>query len=339
MNAEFMSAEYLLPLIFAALLGLAVIVYVILDGYDLGVGILMGFNKKQKDRDLMISSIGPFWDANETWLVLAVGILLVAFPLAQGDILGELYLPIFVMIMGLIFRGAAFDFRVKVHACYKNAWDLAFTLGSLISSMAQGYMLGRYITAFEDTQNAFVFSAIVAILLPIGYCLLGSCWLIMKMEGDLFKKSVTQSKILLYAILACMVLVSVITPLMNERIAKSWFSYPNILFLAPVPALSLCVVAWMHRLLCKIDILNSKYHVLPIIIASLIFLLCFYGIAWDIFPYIVPNKLTIWEAAAHVDSLIVILIGVIIVLPFLLGYTAFSYFVFRGKTSESLSYH
>ncbi len=330
--------DYFLPLIFAILLGVAVLVYVILDGYDLGVGILVGLNTKQKHRDLMIASIGPFWDANETWLVLAVGILLVAFPFAQGYIMAQLYLPTFVMIIGLIFRGVAFDFRVKVHSIYKKTWDMVFALGSLLTSAAQGYMLGRYVMAFEDSVSSCIFSLFVAMLLPIGYSFLGSCWLILKMDGDLFKKSVEQCRKLLLTVLACLAAVSIITPLISDYVYKSWFSLHGFFIFLPMIVLSAIAMLYLYKFLVRIEEFGGKLHELPIIVAALIFFLCFNGAAWNFFPYMVPGKWTIWEVAASTESLIVIFVGAIIVLPFLLGYTIFAYRVFRGKTSEELGY-
>ncbi|MDZ5761864.1 Cytochrome d ubiquinol oxidase subunit 2 [Candidatus Cyrtobacter comes] len=330
--------DYFLPLIFAILLGVAVLVYVILDGYDLGVGILVGLNKKQKHRDLMVLSIGPFWDANETWLVLAVGIVLVAFPFAQGYIMAQLYLPTFVMIIGLIFRGVAFDFRVKVHSAYKKTWDIVFSLGSLLTSAAQGYMLGKYIMAFEESYVSYAFSILIALLLPIGYSLLGSCWLILKMEGDLFKESVALCRKLLLVVLICMIMVSIITPLVSEYVYRSWFSSHGFFLFLPMLVLSALAMLYLRKFLLKIEDFGGKLHELPIIVAALIFFLCFNGAAWNFFPYMVPGKWTIWEVAASTESLTATFIGVVIVLPFLLGYTVFAYRVFRGKTSKEMSY-
>ena len=231
MISEMIETGTWLPYLFAFLMGFSMLVYGLLDGYDLGVGMLSGTTKYRAEKDTMIASIGPFWDANETWLVLGVGILLVAFPKAHGVILGQLYLPVFIMLVGLIFRGVAFDFRSKSQSKYHIWWDRAFAIGSLVTALAQGYMLGSYIVGFDSSFGSIVFSCLVSIGVAIGYCLIGANWLIMKTEGQLQRKSVRWAKLSLYGAVACIFLVSVGTPAASLRIFEKWFAYPNIFYL------------------------------------------------------------------------------------------------------------
>jgi cytochrome bd ubiquinol oxidase subunit II len=215
----------LLPLIFMAVMGLSLLAYVILDGYDLGVGMLLPW-ASDADKDVMISSIGPFWDANETWLVLGVGVLLVAFPAAHGVVLQALYLPVMLMLVGLTLRGVAFDFRVKVHADHKGRWNKLFFAGSALASAAQGWMLGSYITAFDSGPIGLLFSAGIAIALPAAYTLLGAGWLIMKTEGDLQLKAVAWGRSVLLPMVVAMVAISVATPLVSRTVFDKWFGFP-----------------------------------------------------------------------------------------------------------------
>ena len=233
----FANGEWL-PLSFAALMGLSMLIYTVLDGYDLGVGILMK-RAMDAEKDRMIGSIGPFWDANETWLVLGVGLLLVAFPKAHGIILSSLYLPVAIMLIGLTLRGVAFDFRAKAKIAHKNAWNNAFFAGSLITAMAQGYMLGSYIVGFEQSFAAIAFSFLVGLCVAAGYCLIGACWLIMKTEGELQRKSVRWARISLWATMLAIALISISTPLVSERIFKKLYREDGmVLFSSDVITLS-----------------------------------------------------------------------------------------------------
>ncbi|RWF63401.1 cytochrome d ubiquinol oxidase subunit II, partial [Mesorhizobium sp.] len=224
----------LLPLIFAGLMGLAILIYVILDGFDLGIGILFAA-ADDHEQDTMIAAIGPFWDANETWLVLAVGLLLVAFPLAHGTILSALYIPVFVLLVGLILRGVAFDFRAKVPAGSKHRWNRIFFLGSAVASLAQGYMLGVYVLGLDVGLGGIAFGALVALCLSAAYAAMGSAWLIYKTEGELQKKAVRWLRTALVLAALGMVAVSLATPFASPRIFDKWFLFPEILYLSPLP--------------------------------------------------------------------------------------------------------
>ncbi|MDF1747304.1 MAG: cytochrome d ubiquinol oxidase subunit II [Alphaproteobacteria bacterium] len=322
-----------LPLVFAGLMGLSILIYVILDGYDLGIGMLM-IIAEEDEKDRMIASIGPFWDANETWLVLAVGLLLVAFPAAHGTILTALYLPVALMLIGLILRGVAFDFRAKVSPPKKPLWNTLFFLGSLIAALSQGFMLGMYVMGLDWTLNHVLFSGLIACCLAAAYMTIGSTWLIYKMENALQKKAVTWAKRALIFTAIGMGAISLATPLVSSRIFDKWFSFPEILALAPLPigagALFLALVLTLRKLPKEGD----RHSWLPLILTGGIFVMGFLGLAYSFYPYVVPEKLTIYEAAAAPESLLIILFGTLFVLPVILIYTAFAYSVFRGKATD-----
>ncbi|MDB5491154.1 MAG: Cytochrome d ubiquinol oxidase subunit [Micavibrio sp.] len=331
--SEIISSGAWLPLAFAGLMGLSMLIYAVLDGYDLGVGILMR-RADDAEQDMMVASIGPFWDANETWLVLGVGLLLVAFPAAHGVILGHLYLPTAFMLIGLILRGVSFDFRAKVKTGHKHFWNNAFFAGSLIMALAQGYMLGYYILGFQEGWGAFVFSGLVGVCMAAGYALIGACWLIMKTEGPLQIKAILWARQASWATIAGIILVSAATPLVSTRIFDKWFEFPNILFLAPIPLVTgalVCGLEWVLRSLPK-D--KDRRAWVPFAMTVGIYVLCFIGLAYSFYPFIVPDQLTITEAASGHDSLLIILAGALVVVPAILGYTAFSYYIFRGKAGE-----
>jgi cytochrome d ubiquinol oxidase subunit II len=328
----FANGEWL-PLSFAALMGLSMLIYAVLDGYDLGVGILMK-RATDSEKDRMIGSIGPFWDANETWLVLGVGLLLVAFPKAHGIILSSLYLPVAIMLIGLTLRGVAFDFRAKAKTTHKNAWNNAFFAGSLITALAQGYMLGSYILGFQQSIAAVAFSLLVGLCVAAGYCLIGACWLIMKTEGVLQRKSVRWARVSLWATMLAIALISISTPLVSERIFDKWFSFPNIVLLAPIPLITAALVIALEVLLRQLPKPNDRWCWVPFVTTIGIFVLCFHGLAYSFYPYIVPDQLKITEAASAPESLMIILIGALIVLPVLIGYTFLAYKIFHGKAKE-----
>jgi len=325
-----------LPYTFAFLMGLSMLIYAVLDGYDLGVGILSD-NADEKEKDRMIASIGPFWDANETWLVLGVGLMLVAFPAAHGVILTELYLPVAIMLFGLIFRGVAFDFRAKVPYQKKWKWNLAFYLGSLLTALSQGYMLGSYIMGFENTPIAILFSILIALAVASGYCLIGACWLIMKCEGGLQKKAIKWAKYHLVNTAIGLCLISLTTPLISERIFNKWFSLPEMLWLAPIPIATAGLIVLLYTLLRKMPLKNDRYCWTPLVTTTGIYILSFAGLAYSFFPYIIPGEMTIVEAASAPSSLMIMLVGALIVLPILIGYTILAYVIFHGKAKD-LSY-
>ncbi|MFT7086809.1 MAG: cytochrome d ubiquinol oxidase subunit II [Rickettsiales bacterium] len=327
----------IMPIIFAGLMGLSILIYVILDGYDLGIGMLMVKSSK-KEKDVMISSIGPFWDANETWLVLAVGLLLVAFPAAHGVILGELYLPTALMLFGLIMRGVSFDFRAKAEDRYQHIWDQWFIAGSFLTSLTQGYMLGLYIVGFERSFVNVCFSLLVGVCLSASYCLVGSVWLILKTEGELQKKAINFAKIFLWLGVLEIFLISIATPFASARIFDKWFSMPNFLYLAPIPIFAGALFLYLNQLLKTLPRKNDQKCWLPFLLVMLIFVVGFAGLAYSFFPYIIPGSTTIWEAASFPQSLKIILVGTLVVLPTILIYTFFVHKIFWGKTTQ-LTYY
>ncbi len=322
-----------LPFTFAALMGVSILIYVILDGFDLGVGVLFPF-ATDEEKDTMVASIGPFWDANETWLVLAIGLLLVAFPSAHGTILTALYLPVAIMLIGLILRGVAFEFRVKAPTPHKRLWNWAFFGGSLLTSLAQGYMLGKYVMGLEFTLGTWAFSAITAVFLTVAYSFIGACWLILKTEYTLQAKAVDWAKGGIWGVVIGFGAISLVTPLVSPRIFDKWFSLPEILWLAPLPILSGVVFYLLWRSLNALPNATDKGAILPFICAITLFTLAFGGLAYSFYPYVVPEKLTIYEAASAPESLMIILVGTIFVLPMIGGYTALAYTVFKGKAAE-----
>lgn len=328
--------EYWLPIIYMAAMGLALLIYVILDGYDLGVGMLLPL-ADEPQKDIMVASIGPFWDANETWIVLGVGILLIAFPQAHGIVLTELYLPVTIMLMGLILRGVAFDLRVKAGDHRKALWNRAFFAGSLIAAMAQGWMLGAYVTGLQSTAMSWWFAALIALTLPALYLLLGCGWLLIKTEGELQRKARYWASRAIWPMVLGLLLVSVATPLVSQTIAAKWFSRPNALILAPIPLLSLLAFIGMLLLLRQESCLQDRRAWWLYALTVLICLMASLGLGFSLFPNIVIDRLTIWEAAASVDSLQFTLVGVVLTLPVIIVYTIFVYRIFGGKAT-ALSY-
>jgi len=326
----------ILPLIFAALLGASILLYVVLDGFDLGVGLLFPF-AGEAERDRMIASIGPFWDANETWLVLAIGILLVAFPVAHGDILTALYLPVAVMLIGLILRGVAFEFRAKAPLGHKRPWDGAFWAGSLMTALAQGFMLGMYIMGLSWTWATVAFSALTAGALAVAYSFIGAGWVILKTDGALQRKAIRWAQGGIWGVVLGMGAVSVATPLVSPRIFAKWFSFPEIVTLAPLPLMSGLLVALLWLALRRLPTVNDSFAWFPFVGAVVLMVLGFFGMAYSFYPYIVPEQLTIREAAASPESLAIILVGTLVVLPMIIAYTVLAYVIFRGKATK-LSY-
>jgi cytochrome d ubiquinol oxidase subunit II len=334
--------EAYLPYIWAGLIAAAVALYVILDGFDLGIGILFPVARKQEHRNAMINSIAPFWDGNETWLVLGGGGLWVAFPNAYAVIMPALYLPVIVMLLALIFRGVSFEFREVARANHRR-WDYAFAGGSILAAFSQGVILGGLIQGITVVDGRFAggpfdwltpFALMSGLGLVAGYALLGATWLVLRTEGSLAEYSRRQARILLFVVLGFIALVSLWTPLAIERISTRWFSTPNIYFLWPVPLFTalLALLVWRG--------LEGKKEVAPFIGSVGLFLLCYLGLAISTFPYMVPPSMTVVEAAAVPASQIFTLIGTIFMLPIILGYTAFVYWTFlRGKVVVGESYH
>jgi cytochrome d ubiquinol oxidase subunit II len=322
-----------LPWTFAALMGVSILIYVVLDGFDLGVGLLMPL-AEEKEKDRLVASIGPFWDANETWLVLAIGLLLVAFPPAHGAILTALYLPVFIMMVGLILRGVSFELRAKAPLSQKRMWNAAFFAGSLLASMSQGFMLGMYIMGLTWTLAHVAFALLTAVFLTVGYSFIGAAWLIWKAEGALQKRAIGWAKGGIWGLVLGIGAISLATPFVSTRIFDKWFSFPSFVYLSPLPIISALLVAFLWWQLARLPLKNDRWSWTPFAAAMALFTLAFFGMAYSFYPYVVPEKITIYEAAAALESLVIILLGTIFVLPAILGYTVLSYYIFRGKATE-----
>ena len=332
--------EWYLPIIWAGLIGTAVAMYVILDGFDLGIGILFPFAANDRERDQMMRSVAPFWDGNETWLVLGGAGLLVAFPRAYAVIMPALYLPVIVMLLALVFRGVAFEFRTVSNS--KTWLNVAFASGSTLAAFSQGVILGGLIQGVKVEKGAYAggplewatpFAFLCGLAIIAGYGLLGATWLVMKTEGPVAGRARGQAKIMLLAVLVFMGTVSLWTPMMEPRIAGRWFSLPNFYFLWPVP-----VVTALVALACWRWIARGR-DVPPFLAAIALFLLGYLGLVISNFPYLVPPSLTVWDVAAAPASQIFMLLGTLFLLPMILGYIAFIYWLFRGKVREGESYH
>ena len=328
--------ETWLPLLFVAIMGLALLIYIVLDGFDLGIGLLLPL-ADEAEKNRMIASIGPFWDANETWIVLGVGILLIAFPRAHGMILSTLYLPVTLMLMGLILRGVAFDFRIKAGLSKRSLWNRLFFTGSLVAAMAQGWMLGMYVMGLDYHSVSIGFSIAIALALPAFYVMLACAWLFTKAEGSLFDKAVRWARWTLLPAGLGLLLISVATPIASDAIADKWFSLPAGIGLLPIPLTTLIafsVVAWF---IWNKALLQAGYGWVVFAALAVICLMCTLGLAYSIYPDIIIGKLSLWEAVAATNSLLFVLTGVAITVPMILGYTITVYRVFRGRAGE-LSY-
>jgi len=332
--------EWYLPVIWATLIGTAVAMYVILDGFDLGIGILFPFAENERERDQMMRTIAPFWDGNETWLILGGGGLWVAFPRAYAVIMPAFYLPVIVMLLALVFRGVAFEFRTVSRS--KIWWNRAFAIGSALAAFSQGVILGGLIEGVPVRDGAYAggalhwatpFALLCGLALIAGYGLLGATWLVMKTEGPVAERARVQSRRFLFAVLIFMVAVSIWTPLAEPRIAARWFSLPNFYFLWPVPVVTALVAfaAWYW--------IGKRRDAPPFLATIVLFLLGYLGLVISNFPYLVPPSLTVWETAAAPASQIFMLIGTVFLLPIILGYIGFIYWLFRGKVREGESYH
>jgi cytochrome d ubiquinol oxidase subunit II len=330
-----------LPLIWAFLIAFAVLAYVLLDGFDLGVGILFPFVQGERHRDDMMNSIAPVWDGNETWLVLGGGGLFAVFPLAYAIIMPALYAPIIVMLLGLIFRGVAFEFRWKTKRG-QFLWDWAFAGGSTIAAFAQGIALGALVQGISVSDRAYAggwwdwatpFSLLTGVALVVGYALLGATWLIWKTENHVQRRAYAIALWLAPATLALIGIVSAWTPLLNSVYMQKWFSWPHLLLAVPVPTLVLVTAFILYKSLME------RRELTPFLASLSLFVLCFFGLGISFYPHIVPNSVTIWEAAAPDNSLAFLLVGAGVLLPVILVYTAYSYWVFRGKVNASGGYH
>jgi cytochrome d ubiquinol oxidase subunit II len=329
-----------LTLIWAFIIVLAVFIYVVLDGFDLGVGILFRTFKVGPERDTAMNSIAPVWDGNETWLVMGGGGLLAAFPLAYGLILSAMYAPIMVILLALVFRGVAFEFRWRDPA-HRAFWDVAFSGGSLLAAFAQGVVLGALLQGVAVQDRAYAggwwdwltpFSLLTGASVVVAYGLLGATWLVMKAQGALQQQARRQAIWLGAATLTSIVLVSLATPFLSAAYFDRWLTWPSVLAVAPVPVL-VALASWAF-----VRSLRAGRELAPFLLTLFVFFLCFVGLGISVFPYVVPGAVTIWEAATDRSSQVFMLWGTAVVLPMILGYTAWSYWVFRGKTGAE-GYH
>lgn len=327
-----------LPLIWGGIIAIAIFLYVLLDGFDLGVGILFPFAPSEECRHKMMNSIAPFWDGNETWLVLGGGGLLAAFPLAYAILLPAFYIPITLMLLGLIFRGIAFEFRFKATTINtRKIWDYSFHFGSLTAAFFQGLILGSYVQGVAAKGRAFAggsfdwlsaFSVMTGIALIWGYALLGSTWIIMKTDSNTQQWARKISLFILLWVAFFMTLVSLWVPFLKDEIFHRWFSLPNLLYLSPVPLLTAGAFLALYLNLMK------KKEIIPFFLSISLFSLGYLGLAISLWPWIIPYHVSLWDAAADPRSLSLMLVAVVLFLPFVLGYTGYVYYIFRGKSSK-----
>ncbi|HDS6852860.1 TPA: cytochrome d ubiquinol oxidase subunit II [Enterobacter cancerogenus] len=332
-----------LSLIWFVIIVFATLMYIVMDGFDLGIGILFPAIPDADDRDVMVNTVAPVWDGNETWLVLGGAALFGAFPLAYAVIIDALTIPLTLMLIGLIFRGVAFEFRFKATPAHRPFWDKAFIGGSILATFTQGITVGAVINGFAVTGRAYSggpfdwltsFTLFCGVGLVVAYALLGSTWLVMKSEHALQRRMRQLSKRLLIALLAIIAAVSVWTPLSYPAIAARWFSLPNLWFLLPVPALVLLLSVLQWRCLN-----NDDSHSRPFILTLGLIFLGFSGLGISIWPHIIPPSITLWQAAAPAQSQGFMLVGALLIIPVILVYTFWSYYVFRGKVQHGEGYH
>ncbi len=336
-----MSITFDLAFVWFAIIGLAVLLYVTMDDFDLGVGILFPFIKEEKKRDIMTNTIAPVWDGNETWLILGGGGLYAVFPLAYSVALTALYAPLIAMLLALVFRGVAFEFRFKDPA-HKPFWDFAFSGGSAVATFSQGIVLGAFVQGIQVDGRLYAggwfdwltpFSIFCGFALLIGYALLGAAWLVIKTEGNLQSRCYELIVPLAFGVLVAIGVVSLWTPLLNADIAFRWFSWPNLLYFSPVPVLVLLTAVALFRAV----VLRQETQ--PFVYALVLFVLSFIGLGISLFPNIIPPDITFQEAAAPPESLGFLLVGAAVLLPVILAYTAYGYWVFRGKVRGDEGYH
>ena len=327
--------------IWAFIIAFAVFVYVVMDGFDLGLGMLFPLFPSKADRDVIMNSVAPVWDGNETWLVLGGGGMMAAFPLAYAVLMPALYTPMIAMLVGLVFRGVAFEFRWRTQST-RNHWDIAFAGGSLLATLAQGVALGAILQGVHVEARHYAggwwdwltpFSVLTGVALVVGYCLLGATWLVMKTEDELRDEAYRLSWWLLFAMLGIIGAVSIATPFLHIQYTQRWFTWPNVILTAPVPIAVAAVTALLLRSLA------NKQDYQPFFLSLALFALSYAGLGISMWPYIVPQSITIWQAASPKNSQVFMLFGVAVLIPLILGYTAWAYWVFRGKVRHGSGYH
>lgn len=330
-----------LALVWAGLIAFAVLAYVVLDGFDLGVGILFPFMPGERERDVLMNSVAPVWDGNETWLVLGGGGLFAVFPLAYAIIMPALYAPVIALLLGLVFRGVAFEFRFKTQRG-RFLWDWSFAAGSTVAALAQGIALGALVQGIPVEGRQYAggwwdwltpFSVLTGVALVIGYALLGSTWLVWKTTGEVQQRAYRYAYVTGLATLAAIGVVSFWTPFLDPEFMQRWFAWPQFLFVVPVPAL-----VGIAALVLLAGLRHHRERS-PFFASLALFVLCFAGLLISFYPYIVPTSVTLWQAAAPDSSLAFLLAGAAVLVPMILGYTAYAYWVFRGKVDPAQGYH
>ncbi len=333
----------LLPVIWAGLIAFAVLAYVLLDGFDLGVGVLFTVERREEDRDMMLGSIAPVWDGNETWLVFGGGGLFAMFPLAYAVILPALYPAIIAMLLALVFRGVSFEFRFRATSERGRVWwDRAFCAGSTVAAFCQGLVLGGLLQGIRVQDRVYAggwwdwltgFTVLCGVAVVVGYALLGACWLIWKCDGPVQQRARRRARALALAMLGFVVAVSLWTPLLNPVFAQRWFGWPGVLLTSPVPILVALVALGFWRGLSR------GHEVTPLLCAQAWFVLCYAGLGISLWPLIAPPSISIWDAAAPPASQAFLLFGAVVLIPIIAGYTGYAYWVFRGKVRPGMHYH
>ena len=330
-----------LSTIWALIIAFAVFAYVVMDGFDLGVGLLFPLFPERRDRDVLMNSVAPVWDGNETWLILGGGSLFAAFPLAYAILMPAVYMPAILMLLGLVFRGVAFEFRWRTEKA-RFVWDVAFFGGSLVAALCQGIILGAILQGVTVSGRGYgggwwdwltLFTLLTGVSVVAGYALLGAAWTVMKTEGELRDTAFGLTRWLGVATLACIGAVSLATPFLEGSYFQRWFAWPGILVTAPVPLAVAATAFFFFRSIA------GRQDYLPFVLALVLFFLCFVGLGVSIFPDIVPGRVTIWQAAAPESSQVFMLVGVSVLVPIIVAYTAYAYWIFRGKVDPDAGYH
>ncbi|XWN32153.1 MAG: cytochrome d ubiquinol oxidase subunit II [Devosia sp.] len=339
---DVMAVSINLTVAWAILLAAAIFIYVALDGFDLGLGILYPFFPKEADRDLLMNSVAPVWDGNETWLVLGGGGLFAAFPLAYAILMPALYPPVIAMLLALVFRGVAFEFRWRTKRL-KPAWDVAFIAGSTIAAFCQGVILGAILQGVEVEGRAYAggwwdwlspFSILTGLAVVAGYALLGATWLTLKVEHEPQEKARRLAWVFGLITVGFIIAVSAATPFLEAGYYDRWLSWPNMVYAAPVPLLVAALTLALFR-----SLWIKRHDTAPFLIALTLFLITFGGLGISMWPYIIPTSVTIYDAASPYKSQLFMFVGAIVLIPLILGYTAYAYWVFRGKLDPSKGYH
>ena len=333
-----------LPVVWACISAFTILAYIVLDGFDLGIGILFAVEPAKADRDVMVNTVAPVWDGNETWLILGGAALYGVFPLAYATILPALYPPIIAMLLALIFRGVAFEFRFRaLSRIGLHLWDLSFFGGSVTAGFCQGLILGALVQGIRVVDGAYAggwwdwlspFSLLCGVAVVVGYALLGACYLVWRTEGPMQARLRRHARLLGAATLAAIVVVSLWTPLLHEQYLRHWYVWPRVILVSPVPVLVALLAVLFWR-----GLASEGHHITPLLCALGWFFLSFTGLGISVWPYIVPPGITIWDASSPPSSQLFLLVGASVLIPTILAYTGYAYWVFRGKVGAETHYH